>query len=170
MDEKAFYRETNVTRPIELNCPHCRTVESYDLAWCVRIKKDQMPSGGDERDRARFEKALSYMVLTDDKVACKNLQCRKRFDVSGIKTMAFLSTEQETELRQQARASGGTRPPSRTRPPRNQRQQKKQRPSGGQPKPRSKDRHPWPHTESHTRDRQQPRRPRSDTNPHRPSY
>jgi len=29
-------------------------------------------------------------VLMDDKVACKNLRCRRRFDVSGIKSMAFL--------------------------------------------------------------------------------
>jgi len=110
MDERAFYREINVTRSIELNCPSCHTVEKYDLSWCVRLKKDQLPSGGDERDRARFQKALSYMVLLDDKVACKNLRCRKRFDVSGIKTMAFLSPEQESELRQQAR----TAPPQRS--------------------------------------------------------
>jgi hypothetical protein len=30
------------------------------------------------------------MVLMDDKVACKNLRCRRRFDISGIKSMAFL--------------------------------------------------------------------------------
>jgi hypothetical protein len=29
-------------------------------------------------------------VLMDDKVACKNLRCRRRFDISGIKSMAFL--------------------------------------------------------------------------------
>jgi len=26
-------------------------------------------------------------------VACKNLRCRKRFDISGIKTMAFLVSD-----------------------------------------------------------------------------
>ena len=31
------------------------------------------------------------MVLLDDKVACKNMRCRKRFDVSGVKTTAYLS-------------------------------------------------------------------------------
>jgi hypothetical protein len=30
------------------------------------------------------------MVLMDDKAACKNLRCRRTFDISGIKTMAFL--------------------------------------------------------------------------------
>jgi hypothetical protein len=50
-----------------------------------------MPSGqADERDRAKFAKAASYMVLLDDKVACKNMRCRKRFDVSGVKTTAFI--------------------------------------------------------------------------------
>ena len=44
----------------------------------------------DERDRARFAKFLSYMVLMDDKAMCKNMRCRKRFDVSGVKTMAFI--------------------------------------------------------------------------------
>ena len=55
-----------------------------------RVKKDRMPGGGDERDRARFQKMQSYMVLLDDKVECKNTRCRRRFEVSGIKTMAFL--------------------------------------------------------------------------------
>jgi hypothetical protein len=30
------------------------------------------------------------MVLMDDKVACKNMRCRKTFDISGIKTTAFI--------------------------------------------------------------------------------
>jgi len=90
MDERAFYTESQTTKPMALNCPHCRSAETYELRWMVRQKKDRIPGGADERDRARFQKAQSYMVLLDDKVACKNLRCRKRFDISGIKTMAFL--------------------------------------------------------------------------------
>jgi hypothetical protein len=90
MDEKAFYTEKPATKPATLNCPHCRSAETYDLHWLVRTKKDRIPNGADERDRARFLKAQSYMVLLDDKVACKNLRCRRRFDISGLKTMAFL--------------------------------------------------------------------------------
>jgi hypothetical protein len=30
------------------------------------------------------------MVLLDDKAACKNLRCRRQFEISGVKTMAFL--------------------------------------------------------------------------------
>ncbi len=42
-----------------------------------------------ERDRAKFSKAASYMVLMDDKVGCKS--CRRMFDISGVKTTAFLT-------------------------------------------------------------------------------
>ncbi len=107
MDERVFYRETNTTHTMELNCPYCRSMESYELQYRVRLRKDQMPQGGDEMDRARFAKALSYMVLMDDKVACKNNYCRKRFDVSGIKTTSFLSPEQEETFRKQKPVSSG---------------------------------------------------------------
>ena len=90
MEERQFFSESNATKPATLHCPYCRFAESYELRWLVRKRKDKMPPGGDERDRARFQKALSYMVLLDDKVMCKNLRCRKRFDISGIKTMEFV--------------------------------------------------------------------------------
>jgi hypothetical protein len=73
-----------------LNCPSCRTQDSYDLQWVVRTKKAVLPRGGDERDRAKFAKAQSYMVLMDTQTMCKNLRCRKRFDISGVKSMAFI--------------------------------------------------------------------------------
>ena len=91
MDERAFYTESQATKPASLHCPFCKTSEMYELRWMVRKKKDRIPQGADERDRARFQKSQSYMVLLDDKVACKNLRCRKRFDISGVKSMAFLS-------------------------------------------------------------------------------
>ena len=90
MEERQFYLESPTTKQANLNCPFCRTMESYQLRWLVRKKKDKIPPGADDRDRAKFAKAQSYMLLLDDKVACKNLRCRKRFDISGVKTMAFL--------------------------------------------------------------------------------
>jgi hypothetical protein len=30
------------------------------------------------------------MVRKDDMVACKNIRCRKRFEVAGIQSVAFL--------------------------------------------------------------------------------
>ena len=91
MDERAFFTESQTTKQAQLNCPFCRTSDSYELRWLVRKKKDRMPGGGDERDRAKFAKAQSYMLLLDDKAACKNLRCRKRFDISGVKTVAYLT-------------------------------------------------------------------------------
>jgi hypothetical protein len=91
MDERAFFTESQTTKPATLNCPFCRTSDTYEIRWLVRKKKDRIPGGGDERDRAKFAKAQSYMLLLDDKAACKNMRCRKRFDISGIKTVAFLS-------------------------------------------------------------------------------
>jgi len=90
MDERAYFNESQTTKPAQLNCPFCRTSDSYEIHWLVRKKKDRLPGGGDERDRAKFAKAQSYMLLLDDKAACKNMRCRKRFDISGIKTIAFL--------------------------------------------------------------------------------
>jgi hypothetical protein len=94
MDERAFYRESETTRPATLNCPFCRTVNTYDLRWLLRKKIDRLPPNANERDRALFKKVESYMVLLDDKAACKNIRCRKRFDISGIKTTAYLATGQ----------------------------------------------------------------------------
>lgn len=88
MDERAYYNESQTTKPAELNCPFCHTAGTYQLKWVVRNKKDRLPGGADERDRAKFQKAQSYMVLAMDKVACQ--RCRRPFDISGIKTVAFL--------------------------------------------------------------------------------
>jgi hypothetical protein len=90
LQERDFYTESPTTKPADLNCPYCRTVDSYQLKWLVRKKKDRIPGGADERDRAKFAKAQSYMLLLDDKVACKNARCRKPFDVSGINSVAFI--------------------------------------------------------------------------------
>jgi hypothetical protein len=91
VDERAFYRESQTTKPSTLNCPFCRTSDTYELRWLVRRKIDRLPGKADERDRAKFAKAASYMVLLDDKTACKNPRCRRTFEVSGIKTTAFLT-------------------------------------------------------------------------------
>lgn len=91
MDERAYYSESPATRPARQICPYCRTAQDVELRWLIRRKKDRLPPGGDERDRARFAKAQSYMVLLDDKTRCSNPRCRKTFDVSGIKTTAFLT-------------------------------------------------------------------------------
>ncbi len=90
IDERDFYTEREEKKPAQLTCPHCRQPGDYELGWLVRTKKAQLPPRADERDRAKFAKARSYMVRRDDLVMCKNLRCRKRFDVSGVQSVAFL--------------------------------------------------------------------------------
>jgi len=85
-----MFDEKEQKRSHTLSCPHCRQSAAYELAWLVRTKKRQLPPRADERDRAKFAKARSYMVRKDDLVACKNLRCRKRFEVAGVQSVAFL--------------------------------------------------------------------------------
>lgn len=90
MDERAYYSESRTTKPASLNCSWCRTTDTYDINWLVQTKKERLPGGADELDRAKFVKAQSYMVLLDTHAMCKNMRCRKRFEISGIKSMAFV--------------------------------------------------------------------------------
>jgi len=90
MEERDMFDEKEQKRSHTLSCPHCRQSADYELAWLVRTKKGQLPSRADERDRAKFAKARSYMVRKDDLVACKNMRCRKRFEVAGVQSVAFL--------------------------------------------------------------------------------
>jgi hypothetical protein len=89
MEERDFYDERRDRKVSNLNCPHCRQAGEYELEWIVRTKKRQLPPRADERDRAKFAKARSYMVRQDDLVMCKNMRCRKRFEVTGVQSVAF---------------------------------------------------------------------------------
>ena len=91
MDERDFFEEKESKKPHTLTCPHCRQAGEYELAWLVRTKKKQLSGRADERDRAKFAKAQSYMVRRDDMVMCKNIRCRKRFEVAGVQSVAFLN-------------------------------------------------------------------------------
>jgi hypothetical protein len=91
MDEREFFNETTEQRTHNLNCPKCGQAGEYKVTWIVRRKRAQLPRGGDERDRARFAKAQSYMVRRDDKLQCTNVRCRKPFEITSLQTLAFLS-------------------------------------------------------------------------------
>ncbi len=90
MEERDFFDERPEQKTHTLTCPNCGQPGEYQVGWLVRRKKAQLRGNADERDRARFAKAQSYMVRTDDVLACKNIRCRKRFDVAGIQSVAFL--------------------------------------------------------------------------------
>lgn len=90
MEERDFFNETAEMRTHNLSCPHCGKPDDYQIGWLVRRKKPSLPRNADERDRARFAKAQDYMVRKDDMLACKNIRCRKRFEVAGVQSVAFL--------------------------------------------------------------------------------
>jgi hypothetical protein len=91
MEERDFFNETTEQRAHNLICPKCGQPGEYKVTWVVRRKRPQVPRGADERDRARFAKAQSYMVRRDDKLACANIRCRKPFEITQLQTLAFLS-------------------------------------------------------------------------------
>ncbi len=90
MEERDFFDERQETKKATMTCPHCRESAEYDIGWFVRTKKRLLPGRADDRDRAKFAKARSYMVRRDDKVSCKNMRCRKPFDVTSVQSVAFL--------------------------------------------------------------------------------
>ena len=90
MEERDFFTETNETKTHTLVCPHCGQPGEYQVNWVVRRKRPQLPRNADERDRARFAKAQPYMVRRDDLVACANIRCRKRFEITQLQTLAFI--------------------------------------------------------------------------------
>jgi hypothetical protein len=83
MDERQFYIEKPETKNLTLVCPHCKQEGSYPVRWVVRTKKKELPRGAGEEDRKQFANARSYMVRVDELVACRNLRCRKRFELTG---------------------------------------------------------------------------------------
>ena len=89
MEERDFFDEKQEKKLASLNCPHCHQAAEYEVTWVVRTKKRQLAGRADERDRARFAKARSYMLRKDDLMACKNMRCRKRFEISGVQSVVF---------------------------------------------------------------------------------
>lgn len=83
MDDRKFYDEKDETKQIPLVCPHCRQENTYPIRWKVRTRKAALSGASNDEERARFSKARSYMVRVDEMVACRNIRCRKRFELTG---------------------------------------------------------------------------------------
>lgn len=90
MEERDFFDEVESLKPAVLNCDKCHQSETYEVRWLVRTKKNTLRGPADERDRARFAKARSYMIRRDDFAQCKNPRCRKRFEISGLQSVVLL--------------------------------------------------------------------------------
>ena len=88
LDERDFFNNRNETRTDQLTCPRCKRINDYQMRWVVRTKKDRIPPGADERDRALYAKLRDYMIRVDDAVTCKT--CGKKFDIPSQHSMVFI--------------------------------------------------------------------------------
>jgi hypothetical protein len=62
LDERAFFSDRNETRPARSTCNRCRRTNEYTVRWVRRVKKDRLPSGADEVDRAKFAKLRDHLI------------------------------------------------------------------------------------------------------------
>jgi hypothetical protein len=88
LDERAFFFDKNEQRNERLSCPRCRRTNEYSVRWVRRKKKDKLPPGADERDRAKFAKLRDHLIRVDDEVVCKT--CGKRFEIPSMHSLLFV--------------------------------------------------------------------------------
>jgi hypothetical protein len=88
MQERDFFTEKAEMKPMSLTCPQCRHRDDYQIKWLKRTKKERLPPGADERDRAMFGKVRDHLFRVDDMVNCT--KCRRRFEIPSHQTMVFL--------------------------------------------------------------------------------
>jgi hypothetical protein len=119
LDERAFFTDKPETRQGRFTCPKCRRAGDYSIRWVRRSKKDRLPNGADEADRAKFAKLRDYLLRLDDEVSCKT--CGKKFEIPSQQSLLFvdqlagLPNEDDLE-REIAAASGEPEPATETKP------------------------------------------------------
>ncbi len=121
LDERAFFSDRPENRSERLSCPRCRRTSEYSVRWVRRTKKDRIPSGADERDRAKFAKLRDHLIRVDDEVVCK--ACSKRFEIPSMHSLLFLDQleglprdVEDDDAASEAPAQGqGALPPAVTR-------------------------------------------------------
>ncbi len=120
LDERALFTDKPETRQGRYQCPKCRRSNDYAIRWVRRSKKDRLPPGADETDRAKFAKLRDYLLRLDEEVTCKT--CGKRFEIPSQQSLIFvdqfagLPNDEELE-REIAAASGEPEPTPENKPP-----------------------------------------------------
>ncbi len=90
MHERDIFDEKQETKTANYSCPMCRERNDYEVRWVRRTKKKNAPKHLNDHDRARFQKSRDYMVRVDDVLMCKNMRCRKRFDIPSAQSIVFI--------------------------------------------------------------------------------
>ena len=123
LDERAFFSDRPETRPTKVTCNRCRRTNDYSVRWVRRVKKDRLPQGADERDRAKFAKLRDHLIRVDDEVVCKS--CGKKIEIPSLHSLLFVDQleglprdveDDETETPAPAAAPAPT-PPAATASP-----------------------------------------------------
>jgi hypothetical protein len=120
LDERAFFSEKPETRQGQYQCPKCRRTGDYSIRWVRRAKKDRLPPGADEQDRAKYAKLRDYLLRVDDQVTCK--ACGKKFEIPSQHSLMFVDQfdglpKDEDLDREIAAASGEPEAAPETKPP-----------------------------------------------------
>ena len=117
--ERAFFIDKPETRQGRYQCPKCRRSNDYSIRWVRRSKRDRLPAGADEEDRAKFAKLRDYLLRLDDEVTCRT--CGKKFEIPSQQSMILvdqldgLPNDEELE-RDIAAASGESEPEPEKKP------------------------------------------------------
>ena len=88
LEERALFTDTPETRSGRYQCPRCRRTSEYSIRWVRRSKKERLPAGADEGDRAKFAKLRDYLLRLDDEVTCKT--CNKKFEIPSQHSLMFV--------------------------------------------------------------------------------
>jgi hypothetical protein len=109
LDERALFNDKPETRQGRYQCPKCRRTNDYAIRWVRRSKKDRLPPGADEVDRAKFAKLRDYLLRLDDQVACKT--CGKKFEIPSQHSLVFVDQLEglpnEDELEREINVASG---------------------------------------------------------------
>ena len=90
MHERDIFDERQETKTANYSCPFCRERNDYDVRWLKRVKKSNAPRNLNQHERTQFDKSRDYMVRVDDQLMCKNMRCRKRFEIPSSQTVVFI--------------------------------------------------------------------------------
>ena len=119
LDERALFTDKPETRQGRFQCPKCKRTSDYSIRWVRRSKKDRLPPGADEVDRAKFAKLRNYLLRLDEEVTCK--ACGKKFEIPSQQSLLFvdqlagLPNEEDLE-REIAAASDEPEPATERKP------------------------------------------------------
>jgi DNA-directed RNA polymerase subunit RPC12/RpoP len=119
LDERNLFTEKSEMRQGSYQCPKCRRTNEYSIRWVRRSKKDRLPAGANDEDRAKFAKLRDYLLRLDEEVTCKT--CGKKFEIPSQHSLMFvdqlagLPNDEDLE-REISLASGEPEAPAETKP------------------------------------------------------